>query len=354
MDEMDKYEFNKGYYHFAEDLIRFPDAWCYVVWSARTAGKTYSALWYALANNIKIAYMKRTNDDVKLICNENKIGLDASPYYPINRDHNTDVRAKLIDKGIGGFYIEGETSPISYVLSLNASKALKGFDLSVCDWFVFDEFIPQPGEIVKRKEGEMVLSLYMTLRRDREKRGRDPLRLILFANAESISTPVTNTLEIVDTMADMNITGEEFNYDEERGILLHRIKSSCADYENSGIYKAMKDTAWGRVAFGGEFANNDFSCVRKMSIKGMRPLIELHYKMKNYYIYQRSDGIYYMCSSRGKCVRSYDLNRELEQRNFYRKDGFDLVNRAIRGNMFFQSYSMYDLIANYKRYFDIT
>ena len=46
-----------------------------------------------------------------------------------------------------------------------------------------------------RAEGEMLLDIYETLSRDRLKRGHAPLKLILFANAEEISTHITNTLE---------------------------------------------------------------------------------------------------------------------------------------------------------------
>lgn len=350
---MDKYEFNKGYYHFAEDLKKYPSAWCFVVWSSRGQGKTYSALWYALANGIPIAYMKRTKADVNLICSENKIGFDASPYVPINRDHNTDVKAKRINDGIGGFYIDGSGAPVSYVLALSAAKSLKGFDFSRCDWLIFDEFIPQQGEIVRHAEGEMILDLYMTIRRDREQRGRDPLRLVLFANSEDISTPITNTLEIVDKMADMNITGREYDYDKERGILLHKVSGMYKENEESGIYAAMKNTSWGRKAFGAEFANNDFSCVRRMDLKGFRPEIELHYKMKTYYIYQRRDGVYYMCKSPGKCFDSYNLNREMDQRRFYIERGIDLLRESVDGRMFFQSYSMYDLIVNFRNHFKV-
>ena len=353
-----EYKHTEGYYHFIDDLTAYKDAWCFVVWSSRGRGKTYSALAYSYINHIPIAYMKRTKNDVNLICNENSIGFDASPYVPINRDYGTEIKAKRITDGIGGFYAgeddSGKILPISYIISLSAAKSLKGFDLSRCEWLVFDEFIPQAGEIIRRAEGEMLLDLYMTIRRDREQRGRDPLRLVLFANSEEISTPVTNTLEIIDTMADMNATGQEIYYDEERGILLHHVSGDPKEKETGSIFSAMKGTKWGEKTFGGQFSKNDFSCVHPMSIKGMRGYIHLIHDKKDYYIYQRSrDGFYYMCDSRTSTLRSYDLSREVEARRFYLEDGIDLLNECIDGRMFFQRYSMYDLIMNYKRFYDI-
>ena len=45
--EYHKYEnLEDEYYHLLHDFLRFPKAWCYVVWSKRGPGKTYSALSY--------------------------------------------------------------------------------------------------------------------------------------------------------------------------------------------------------------------------------------------------------------------------------------------------------------------
>lgn len=353
---------NNIYYHFEDDLQKYPGAWCFVVWSARGKGKTYSGLKYSLENDIPIIYMKRTIDDVSLICSANNYGFDPSPYVPINRDCGYNIKARSIENGIGGFWKmnnEGEPEglPVSYCLAMSAVKKFKGFDFSRCDWVIFDEFIPQLGERISRKEGELLLDLYMTIARDRQKRGREPLKLILFANAEEISTPVTNTLEIVDIMADLNASGDTHYFDEDRGILLHHITSQefpLQDQEKDGIYNAMIGTAWGQKSFEGSFSNNDFSNVKQQSIKGMVPFIHIRYKTHDYYIYMKKDsGFYYMCSSRGKCIFDYDLNRENDQKKFWIEHQADLRNACIDGNMKFQKYTMYDLIVNFKKFFNI-
>lgn len=348
------------YYHFEDDLQKYPEAWCYVVYSKRGAGKTYSALLHAYKTNTPIIYMKRTNEDVAFICRGDVDGLDTSPYVPINRDHGTDIYARNIDKGVGGFwhYEDGEPEglPVAYCLSLNAVKRVKGFDASRCDWIVFDEFIPQLGERISRTEGEQLLDLYMTVSRDRQKRDRPPLKLVLFANAEEISTPVTNTLEIVDTMADLSASGNTHYYDEERGILIHHINSSeypIDDRERDGIYNAMINTAWGAKSFEGEFSHNDFTNVVKCSLKGYHGYIKLHYKTHDYYIYADNNGKYYMCKSPTRCLFEYDLNRENEQKAFYIQHGVDLRRACIEERVKFQRYSMYDLIINYTQFFKL-
>lgn len=350
---------NDGYYHIFNDLIKYPDAVIYIVWSKRGPGKTYSTLWSSYHYPVPMIYMKRTNDDVDFICNED---MDLSPYKDVNRDKGIYVKPRLIDKGFGAFYniVEDDNGkeipsgpPVALLVSLNKIKAIKGIGASEYDWLVLDEFIPQPGEIVKHKEGEMLLNLYMTISRDRQKRGREPLKLLLFANAEDISTPITNTLEVVDDMVELTASGESHMYLEKRKILLHHITETeipLTESEKVGIYEAMAGTAWARRAFEGEFSGNDFSCVQKRSLKGYRVIYQIKYKDKLSYVYEK-EGAYYMCSAKARCGTCYDLDRESEQKLFMRVALPDLKDALITGRMFFEKYSYYDLISNYVKIF---
>lgn len=361
--------YNDGYYHLGKDLEEYPGAWCHVVWSRRGPGKTYSGLRYYIERKKPIIYIKRTVEDVNLICSgtvDDK-GIDPSPYVPLNRDFGYNIKPILISKGIGAFYHYSNDednpvpvgAPVCYVFALSGIKKIKGIELSMCEVIIFDEFIPQIGEIVRHGtiEGDQLLSLVMTAQRDRPKRGLEPIKLILFANSEEISTPVTNTLEIVDDMADMNAYQKAHLYLEERGIHLHYITTKeipLTAEEKTGIFKGMIGTAWHQKTFEGTFANNDFSNVCKLSLKGCKPLIHLKYKQKEYYIYiNQQTGMYYMCYSKNKCVFNYDLNRENEQKAFWVNHGIDLRSNCIDDRFKFEKYTMYDLIVNYKKFFNV-
>lgn len=355
-----KEDYQDGYYHLSKDLKDYPDAWCYVVYSRRGPGKTYSGLRYAYANKIKFAYIKRTNEDIDFICTDSiKSGVDPSPFSPLNRDFNINIKAKKIDKGLGGFYeVDKDTGeiigePIGYIISLNSIKRIKGFNLDEVDLIIFDEFIPQAGEIVKVKEGEMLLDLYMTLSRDRQLRGRDPLKLVLFANAEEISTPITNTLEITDIICEMG--DNNIYYDENRDIFIHHITDKefpISDLSKVGIYKAMKGTKWFDKSFGGDFSNNDFSNICNISLKNYRCMIRIKYNNHMYYIYYKDDtGSYYMTTSQGKYLYDYDLDKENGQKLFWLDFGMLLKIALAEDRFKFKKYSMYDLIINYKKYF---
>ena len=355
-----------GFYHFYKDLMNFPDAWCYIVWSRRGPGKTYSALWNQVYNEFPIIYMKRTVEDVNSICEgKNSANVDMAPYVPITRDKFVDIEPLKISNGLGAFYktdVDGEKigNAISYVMALNKIKSVKGFEASNCDWILLDEFIPQIGERINHREGEQLLDLYMTVIRDRVKRGKKELKLVLFANAEEISTPITRELEIIDDMALLNTSGDDnYMYLKDKRIMLHHIvngevPSVRMQDDSLGIYHAMKNTSWGRKTFLGEFSNNDFSNVCKMSLKNMVGFCHLKYKAHDYYMYLRNkDGMYYMTDVKIKCQYDYNLYLENDQKRFY-EELYYILRDACVGDMFkFKQYSMYDLIINYKKFFNV-
>ena len=113
----------------------------------------------------------------------------------------------------------------------------------------------------------------------------------------------------------------------------------------------MRGTSWAKKAYEGLFTNNDFSNVKKLSLKKMVPYIRLSYRNNQYYIYSREDGMFYMTYSPAPCPIRYDLNKENDQKYFYGAELFDLQEACIEDRMKFEKYSMYELVINYKKYF---
>lgn len=363
MKSIDKEDYNDGYYHLSKDVEDYPDAIIYIIWSRRGPGKTYSALRYPY-HKFRTIYMKRTNKDVKTILTEDPmLNRSKSPWMPLNRDFGCCVKGVVLDDGIGAFYdSDADGNPvgevINDVLSLNAIKTIKGMDLTDAEWMIFDEFIPLPGEVVKRDEGEMLLNVYETASRDRVKRGRKHLKLILMSNADEISTHITNELEVVDTIAEMQAKGIHRYYDEKRRILFHHISNEeCprSDDEKSGMELVMAGTAYAAKAYEGQFASNDFTNIQELSLKRMRCLYHIHYRRKNdAYIYLHPEkGLYYMTDIKGPYIESFNLDRENQQKKFYYDHVLDLREACIDDRMRFRKYSYYDLIINYSKFYDL-
>lgn len=359
-------DFESGYYTIYKDILDYPDAIVYFVWSFRGPGKTYSFLDMCKQEPIKCIYMKRTADDVDLLCAaaEGKaVEFDASPFVPLNRDYGWNIKPVSMKKGIGAFYDldqdKEKKDPIGLIFALSKVKSIKGIDLSDCDIICLDEAVPQAHEIIRKKEFEAVMDFVLTASRDRIARGKPPIKCVFFSNSENISCPITQGLEIVDHMAEMNNAGESIRYLEDRGILLHHILPDEAPkvtegHKKDGYYKLMAGTQWAKKAYEGLFTNNDFSNVRTLSVKNMVPYIHLKYKNKDYYIYTKEEGgRYYMCFNKAKCPLNYDLSRENDQKLFWAEDCQELRYICMEGNFTFQKYSMYDLIINYKSYFKV-
>ena len=359
---------NNIYYDVEEDIKAYPNAWCFIIIGGRNTGKTYGGLKYHLLNQQPHVFIKRTNRDVNLLCAGNILGskapdyeIDLSPYKSINRDFDTHIKAFKIDDGLGAFYDTDEDggasgNPKGYLLSLSAIHKYKGFDLSDCPSIIFDEFIPQPWERIQRTEGEQIMEIYGTVQRDRFLRGKGELRLLCFANAVNVFNYTCEVLEITDIIADMSANKREICYLEERGIFIRILQTPTEMIEaekKTGIYKAMSDTAWGRMAFGNEFAYNDFTNVGKLALKGFKPVVSLKYKNKCFYIYLSETKGYYMTLSPAKCPVQYDLNTDVGQIGFYYDFAIDFRDECVRGRMMFEKYTMYDMIINYKKRFKV-
>lgn len=361
------------YYNVFDDLTKYPDCWAYIIVGGRNTGKTYGALKGCYERKKPFIFIKRTNKDIDLLCagsgtigtKKNQYGLDLSPFKSINRDTGSNVKAFKIHEGLGGFWecVAGdkgeekpEGAPIGTLISLNSVSKFKGFDMAENDYLIFDEFIPAPWEKVNRKEGDQLLDLYKTVSRDREHRGREPLKLICLANAVNISNPVANTLEVTDLIADMQLYNQEFSIIKDRGIfirILQADKDFEAQEEQSPIYKAMGSTAWGQMALKNTFAYNDFSNVGKPQIKGYAPRCSFIYKHKKYYIYQRQEKYYVTYSAFNAKKPEYNLDLENDQKRFYFDFAIDLREECINNNMLFESYTMYEIIINYHKIFQI-
>lgn len=355
------------YYNVWDDLAAFPECWCYVIIGGRNTGKTYSALKGAKDRKIPFVFIKRTMEDVDLLtAGSGKIGtkqvdfaLDLSPFAPINRDDGDNIKAFKMRKGIGGFWRTDDEGlptgePVGTLLAMNAGAKFKGFDMSDNDLMIFDEFIPQPWERLNRKEGDMLMDLYKTISRDREHRGRDPLKLILLANATRASNPVTNTLEITDDIVEMDLQRQEYNYMEDRGILVHMLEDSPHFYEkekDSAIYKAMSETAWGQMALENTFAYDDTSAVQRIRLKGAVPLYSILYKKETWYVYQRAGMTIVSTSAFNAKKPVFDLNRENGQRAFRRKKYMDLLLKASEDHVIFEKYTMYDVLTKFPEHF---
>lgn len=360
------------YFSVRPSIEAHPLALFYFYVGGRAGGKTYGSLVYlAIDLREKFVFIKRTIEDVKILCaGSGKLGskmkeyaADFSPFVPINRDLGTNIKAFDIIPGLGAFYPVNDDGtpcgdPVGYIVALNAVAKVKGFDLSICDWMVFDEFIPEIWERVNRREGDQFMQLYKTVARDREHRGKPPLKCIFLANAEQVGNPMFQTLELVDVVTDMQLKGEHQKYLEDRAIYIERInpnKEWMKKEEESKVYTAMSGTQWAQMALNNNFAYDDFTSVKKLDMRHYKLYCRCIHKHKIYYIYNNERIWYISGKANGRISGGevYDLSRQTEAERFYYDVVTDLRLASIEGNVLYEKYSMFELIMYFKKLYRI-
>ena len=358
------------YYDIRKDIKAYPDAIIYIIFGGRSTGKTYSALRYAIESERRYLFMKRTDDDVENLVLDaqaekskgKREKTDLNPFKSINRDfEGCNYTPLKMKKGLAAFYnqIDDETKELSgYCMSLNKVSKYKGADFSDVDFIIFDEFVPTKYQIVRKAEGIALLDLYMTVSRDREQRGKEAVKLICLANADDVSSPTTEALQITDTIVKMAMSGQALIYDPDRYILIHRLtdnKDLMKEQAKNKIYQTMKNTAWLDMSLSNQFAYNDFTDISsKIRMKGMKARADFIYERNLYYIYSTDEGVYYIGEqATDQKVKIYDLKRESEQSAFYYDFVFEVRDMWLNGAVTFGKYTIKDLFLNYNKIFTI-
>lgn len=352
------------YYDIRDDIAKYPNAWLYIVMSKRGPGKTFSTLRMMHEDDIRFAFLRTNKHQVTLLIKgaEKDDKLDPSPFVRLNEKFGWRVKPVQAFEGFGGFYdmedIDGEEVPakfLGYIIAANIGTDIKGADLSICDYMIWDEFIEQPLDVIKKKLGEGVLSIYETIKRDRKKLGKPELKMILLANAVKADANMLRTLDLVDVVVEMDMKGQEYWYDERKRVMIHIIDSAFdldEDYEPDGIEVTMEGTAWAASTYGAHFAYNDFSAIGKEKLKGHKCIMHLIHHQRDYYLY-RNKQKYYFCQIPAPCEKTFNLNRENQQKLFWEEEGPELRQAAIEDRMIFSDYTGYDLIVNYKKNFSV-
>lgn len=360
------------YYDVREDLALLPEGAQFLVcYGGRATGKTYSALRYVIEDKKKFFFIKREIEDVKNICDGRTLRVetarqltkpknfnftfkskDKSPLAPLNRDFGWNVKPFLREKGFAEcFNCDTLDHPygesVGYIGALKLATKFKGFDLSDVDVIIFDEFCPTAGDIVWKGEGDKILDLVLTITRDRHLRGLKPVILMAFANADNVVCPLTNAIEVVDNLTEMQAKDQEYMYVEKRRAFLHKLKTSeerIAKDMELPIYQAMQGTKWFAKSLGNDFAYNDFSNVDHISMKNLKPEAKVIHNGRAHYVYLDAKTGYRYVTYTPTNVPTpiqYNLDSDAGKKAFY--EYAMVVMRLDRGHFMatFETYALY-------------
>ena len=223
----------------------------------RGTGKTYTTLKVAREDRKKFMLMRRTQSQADLISKP-----EFSVFKPLNMDLGWNIQVHRISKYNSAFYeLDGELeTEIGYTCALSTISNMRGFDASDIELLIYDEFIPEKHERLLKNEADALFNAYETMNRNREIKGIAPIQMVCLANANDITNPVFESLNLIRIADRMQKGNSDRWTDDKRGlqlIMLHR----------SPISKKKSNTVLYNLTEGSEFASmaldNDFNVDRQ-------------------------------------------------------------------------------------------
>ena len=359
----------EGYYQIAHDLEKYPDAVVYIVVGGRGTGKTYGTLKYMIDNNEKFVFIKRTKDDTHMLCSGSaKLGgalpegaLDYSPFKVLNKDLGWNIHPVEFYKGFGAFYnfAAGDDGreyqqgdPLGYIAALSLVGQVKGFEMSDANYQIFDEFIPLRGQIVKKTEGENALDLYKTIDRSRAVDGKKDLKAIFLANASILNNQIFQALDLVDICYEMKAFDMPCIYLEDRYIFIRMLDDNIAFRDKERQSKicaaAGKNSRWARSALYNDFAYDDMTRIRSMSLNGFSGKFSVRYNDGNMMYFYKKGRVWYTSNTPHNAPTMYDCDTDAGRLAFA-PEIFDLRLTLADGDLYCESFSHYAFIRDFKK-----
>lgn len=228
----------------------------------RGTGKTYDALRTAREQGKKFILMRRTQAQADLISKP-----EFSVFKPLNNDYDWNVQPERVSKYNSAF-VENDIQ-IGYTCALSTLSNMRGFDASDIELMIYDEFIPEKHERPIKNEADALWNAYETINRNRELKGIAPVQLLCLANANDITNPVFESLNLIRIADRMQKKGTERWTDEKRGIQLIMLQRSPISRKKGQtvLYNLTEGSGFSRMSLENSF-NVDRQHVRP------RPLSE--------------------------------------------------------------------------------
>ena len=235
----------------------------------RGTGKTYTSLKTAREEGWKFILMRRTQSQADLISKP-----EFSVFKPLNNDLGWDIQPERISKYNSAF-VENDQQ-IGYTAALSTLSNMRGFDASDVQIMIYDEFIPEKHERPIKNESDALLNAYETINRNRELKGIPPVQLLCLANANDITNPVFEGLNLIRIADRMQKKGTERWTDDKRGIQLIMLQRSPISKKKSQtvLYNLTEGSGFSSMALENSF-NVDRQHVRPRPLSEYLPVCSI-------------------------------------------------------------------------------
>lgn len=332
-----------------------------VIIGGRGGGKTYSALKWAIYNfreyMQKFMWMRRTADELSLLCDSVRFGEGGNPFKEINDKHGMNYGLCMMNKKVGGIYdrILNEEKKIyeypqdglvGYATALSNISSARGMNFTDADRLFYDEFIPERHVKKIRNEGEAILNAIETIGRNREILGKPPLYVYFLANSFNIYNELFKELGVVSNIERALRRGQADIYFTERGLAIHILPDTAKyvkEKKQTALYKLTENSDFADMALSNEFVYNDFSLVEYRRIQGYRPCC----RTDHFYIYQKKGSQEYYVTYTPCKADYYETGTEHGLRAWRIDWGRALLPVYTAGHIFFETYELKEIFLEF-------
>lgn len=303
----------------------------------RGIGKTYDMLrGLLLEYQGKFIYLRRTESELEFSTSQ-----ESNPFKAINSDFKKDFRLSKEGKSyiIGEYDEERLINIKGLCLSLSKVGGIRGTNFEDYDYIFFDEFISMNPirTAFDKKQGKLLFDFLETCNRNRELKGKEPIKVVLCSNAESLNNEILNFWGLIDKIYKMKVNDDEVLVLNNQGIYIHLPKDIPISKKKAQtkLYMSLPaENAYKTMALENKFYNDDFSDILQFPSNLLEPL----FSFGEFYFYNiKNKNIIYVSN------RKHNLNRFSDFNEFKKKMGVNILpfNRIL----VFQDY---DLKVHYK------
>lgn len=248
------------------------------VTGGRGTGKTYTALKYAVENDIKFMLMRRTQSQCDII-NMPQFNV----FNALNADTGTSIQPHKISKQNAAYYHTEFTdgkyiakgAPIGYTCALSTISNMRGFDASDIDLLIYDEFCPERHERPIKHEADAFFNAVETINRNRELKGKPPVKCLCLANSNDLANPLYTGLGVLSTIDKMRQKGREEYRNKDRGLYIISLLHSpiSKQKEKTALYKLTADTSFADMALKNAYVDDIPSCIKSLPLAECTPIV---------------------------------------------------------------------------------
>lgn len=303
----------------------------------RGIGKSYGVLKTLYEEQIPFIYMRRTQSQLDAVT------IPAlNPYNQICTDTGAMICSEKMGKYTIGFYTGSKNDdgiihpvgdPFAIGIALSTFAAIRGLSAERYEVLLFDEIIPERHERAIKEEELAFANALESLNRNRELTGRDPLKVIMLSNSNTLNSRIISALGCMDMLERMSKRGDTYKV-INNDIAIIRYEDSPISQRKAGtvIYRVLKNKDFQNMSLDNEFAAADFEQV------GHKPLQEYNYIVSVgdcTVCKHKSKSEYYIISGIRQGLDYYSL-LPISKKSFQRKYYY-LYGALLKHKVFYQS-----------------